>query len=142
MLLAISIINAFILAFLSGIHFYWASGGQWGLAGVLPTDKKGKQMLNPKTIDSIIVATGLLGFTIYLLIYTELIDFYLPSWIFDYGIWFIIAIFLLRTIGDFRYIGFFKKVKGTDFARKDTIYYSPLCLWLGLSSLVLKWASC
>jgi len=35
-----------------------------------------------------------------------------------------------RAIGDFRYVGLFKKVRGSPFARMDTRFYSPLCLLL------------
>ena len=38
----------------------------------------------------------------------------------------------IRAIGDFRYVGFFKSVKGTPFAQFDTIVYSPLCLLLSV----------
>ncbi len=43
------------------------------------------------------------------------------------------AVFLLRAMGDFRYVGFFKKVTHTAFARQDTRLFSPLCLWLGFA---------
>ncbi len=32
----------------------------------------------------------------------------------------------------FRYVGFFKRVRGTRFAEMDTRYYSPLCLTLSV----------
>ncbi len=35
-----------------------------------------------------------------------------------------------RAVGEFRYVGFFKRVRGTRFARLDTLVYSPLCLLL------------
>jgi hypothetical protein len=35
-----------------------------------------------------------------------------------------------RAVGEFRYVGFFKRVRGTRFARMDTLVYSPLCLLL------------
>jgi Protein of unknown function (DUF3995) len=37
---------------------------------------------------------------------------------------------LARAIGEFKYVGFFKRVRGTRFARLDTLLYSPLCLML------------
>jgi catechol 2,3-dioxygenase-like lactoylglutathione lyase family enzyme len=44
-------------------------------------------------------------------------------------------VFLLRAVGDFRLVGFFKRVRGTPFARWDTRLFSPLCVALGLASL-------
>jgi hypothetical protein len=40
----------------------------------------------------------------------------------------------VRAVGDFRYVGFFKRVRDTRFALLDTFFYSPLCL--GLSACV------
>jgi|SRR5262249_18894718 len=37
-----------------------------------------------------------------------------------------------RAIGEFRYVGFFKRVRGSEFARLDTVLYSPLCLLLAV----------
>jgi hypothetical protein len=39
---------------------------------------------------------------------------------------------LARAMGDFNYVGFFKRVRGTRFARMDTLLYSPLCLALAV----------
>ncbi len=46
-------------------------------------------------------------------------------------------VFVARAIGDFRLVGFFKTVKGTQFAYWDTLLYSPLCLALGVCALWL-----
>lgn len=37
---------------------------------------------------------------------------------------------LARAVGEFRYVGFFKRVRGSRFAKLDTLVYSPLCLLL------------
>lgn len=37
-----------------------------------------------------------------------------------------------RAIGEFKYVGFFKRVRGSKFATLDTFFYSPLCLLLSL----------
>jgi hypothetical protein len=46
-------------------------------------------------------------------------------------------VLIIRAIGDFKYVGFFKRIKNTPFARYDTQYYAPLCLYLGLSTLLI-----
>ncbi len=38
----------------------------------------------------------------------------------------------IRAVGDFRLVGFFKRIKGSSFARMDSWVYSPLCVALGL----------
>jgi uncharacterized membrane protein SpoIIM required for sporulation len=46
--------------------------------------------------------------------------------------WLIAAVFALRAIGDFRYVGFFKRIRDTRFARLDTLAYWPLCAVLAV----------
>ncbi|WP_205190355.1 DUF3995 domain-containing protein, partial [Burkholderia sp. LMG 13014] len=48
-------------------------------------------------------------------------------------------IFAVRAVGDFRYVGFFKRIRGSRFARMDTLYYSPLCAALSLSIASMFW---
>lgn len=48
------------------------------------------------------------------------------------------AIFTARAIGDFRLVGFFKRIKGTDFARWDDYLFSPLSALIGSSFLYLS----
>jgi len=52
----------------------------------------------------------------------------------EIAVWLIAAVFALRAIGDFRYVGFFKRIRDTRFARLDTLAYSPLCAVLGVLS--------
>jgi hypothetical protein len=37
-------------------------------------------------------------------------------------------------VGELRYVGFFKRVRNTSFARMDTLLYSPLSLCLGVGT--------
>lgn len=46
---------------------------------------------------------------------------------------------LARAVGDFRYVGFFKRVRGTRFARLDTLVYSPMCGLLALAVAAVAW---
>lgn len=62
----------------------------------------------------------------------------LPGWVLGTAGWLIAIIFLLRAMGDFNYVGFFKKVRETDFAINDSKYYSPLCLGLGLLGIAIE----
>ncbi len=49
------------------------------------------------------------------------------------------AVLLLRAVGDRRYVGAFKRVRGTRFARWDTWVYSPLCAVLALVGALGSW---
>lgn len=136
MILGFIYLNILIFAALSALHVYWAVGGQWALAASIPSTSTGEKLFNPGRVGTWIVALGLLAFA--LLTYLHLNNFY-PA-IAPYlnqltlGIAFI---FLMRTVGDFKYIGLFKKVKGTPFAKQDTKIYIPLCFYLAMSCLLI-----
>lgn len=123
---------------LSGIHLNWAIGGTFGFAAALPTKESGERVLNPKKIDSTIVGSGLMAFSFFYLLKSGLIDLNQPDWILSYGGWIIPAIFILRAIGDFNYVGFFKKIKNTDFGKLDTRFFSPLCLAIAIIGIVIQ----
>ena len=139
MSLILAILLFLIFLFLSSLHFYWALGGKWGYGAVLPTkhDKTDQKALNPGIIATLIVAFGLLAFGLLPLIITGTIPFELPHWLDKSGLWIIAGIFGIRAIGEFRYVGFFKKYKNTKFGRNDTKYYSPLCLLISLTAFAL-----
>jgi len=51
---------------------------------------------------------------------------------------FISVIFFFRAIGDFKYTGFTKNYKESDYAELDTYIFSPLCLILSMSALMVS----
>ena len=135
----IAIILFLIFLYISSIHFYWAFGGQWGSDAVLPTRADNNtKVLNPSILPTLIVAFGLLGFGLFILVMSGLISYNIPQWLNNYGLWIIVSIFTLRAIGDFNYVGFFKKIKHTKFGKNDTKYFSPLCLTIGVLTIILE----
>jgi len=137
MKLLLSLILIIIFFGLSLIHFYWASGGQFGFDNVLPTNEQGIPMLNPTTIDSILVGIILLLFGLFYLLSLNSLKRKFLILVKNIGLWVIPIIFVLRALGDFKYIGFFKQIKSTEFAYLDTIFYSPLCLTIAIIGFVL-----
>src|SRR3989338_3112836 len=116
----IALLLFLIFLFISSIHFYWAFGGKWGGDSVLPTkDDNNTKVLNPSVLPTLIVAFGLLGFGLFILVMSGLIPFNIPEWLFNYG-------------------GFFKKIKQTKFGKNDTNYFSPLCLVIGILTIILE----
>lgn len=134
MALSFAIFNALILGLTSGIHFYWALGGKGGFELALPRNAQQQKMLNPGPFDCVFIGLGLLIFSLFHLWSVGLLSLELPSWLLPGGLWVVSGIFFLRTIGDFRYVGFSKRIRGTDFSRLDDLYYSPLCLLVSLAS--------
>ncbi|MEM7735266.1 MAG: DUF3995 domain-containing protein [Deinococcota bacterium] len=131
------IVSAFVLAsilcVLSGLHVYWAFGGRWGSNAVIPTQVDSEQTLfTPPPIATLVVAAALAVAALLSLAQVQLINLGLPAWSLRTAMWGLSAIFLLRTVGDFRYVGMFKRVRGTRFARMDNLLYSPLCLLLSI----------
>lgn len=135
----IALINAAIFALLGLLHLYWAVGGQWALSAAIPATEQEVPVFLPSPLACVVVVLGLFGFSAYYVSLWQPLLTFLPPFFQHWVIWGIAAIFGLRAIGDFRYVGFFKKNKDTLFARMDTRYYSPLCAWLSLSSLYFAW---
>lgn len=138
-IIAILLITIFL--FLSGLHVYWGFGGQWGNGAVIPTKNENVKVMMPGIVPTFIVALGLLGFGLVVSMNVVELDFKLPVWldvVNKYGLWLIASIFILRAIGEFNYVGFFKKYKQTKFGQNDTKYYSPLCLTIGVLTLILE----
>lgn len=138
MISTISLILSFTFLLLGLIHLYWSIGGQWGFDNSLPTNVDGERVLNPKKTDSAIVGLGLLFFSAFYLIKIDVIQLDLPNWAAVSAGWFISSIFLLRSVGDFKYVGFTKKVKSTEFGKADAKFYSPLCLFIGILGITIE----
>ncbi|MET0624047.1 MAG: DUF3995 domain-containing protein [Pyrinomonadaceae bacterium] len=138
MIRILGIVLAGIFALLSFIHLYWAGGGRLGRGVAVPT-AGGARLLNPSPLGTILVAAALLAAALVVLGRIKFWGASVPGWIFYVGTWVIAVLFLLRTIGDFRYVGFFKSVSGTDFARWDTILFSPLCLFIAVAAFLISY---
>ncbi len=131
------IINTIILVFISLLHFYWAVGGKYGSVAVLPSKPNGQLLFKPGVLSTLAVAFGLLFFALITLGNLSVFDPWIELKYVHSGTWIIGFVFIIRAIGDFRFIGFFKSIKGTDFARNDTRIYSPLSLMMGVISLLI-----
>ncbi len=138
MKILVAIILSLIFLLLAGLHIYWGFGGKSGTAAAIPTTENNKPVIAPGPIACFAVGIALCGFAVLVLTKAGIILFALPGWILNYGLWVIAVIFLLRAIGEFKYIGFFKKVKATRFGEMDSKYYSPLCLVIGGLCVILE----
>lgn len=137
MIITLSKILALVFCSLACIHFYWAAGGLWGFSSALPTNELGVRVLNPTPFQSLIVGIGLLAFGLFYLSLTNILSLAFPSMLNTVLYWFIPTVFLLRALGDFNYVGFFKTVKTTEFANMDYWVYSPLCLAIAVMGFVI-----
>jgi hypothetical protein len=134
----LGILLAVILAILGFFHLYWAAGGRFGIGTTIPTNA-GESLFKPSAFATILVAAALFAAMLVVLGRLEIWGAFVPSWIFYSGTWVISLLFLLRAIGDFRYVGFFKSITETSFARWDTILFSPLCLFIGIVAFLISY---
>ncbi|WP_281612641.1 DUF3995 domain-containing protein [Flammeovirga sp. SubArs3] len=134
----ISICLSFIFITLGAIHFYWLLGGTWGISKVIPTKREGAEVVAIPRLATLIVAAILITFGLFYLHSTGIILLPLPSFMVQFSLWIIPVLFIVRAIGDFKYVGFFKKINDTNFAKADTKLFSPLCLGIGILGIILK----
>jgi len=133
----LTIITMALLIAIALVHFYWAFGGTIGISVAIPT-KNGKALFQPKKWATFGVGIVMLGFA--WIAYSLCFSVASFLWVHVFG-WVISVIFIVRAIGDFHVVGFFKKVQDTMFARYDTTYYSPLTLFLGVVFSLLSYSA-
>lgn len=98
---------------------------------------KWEESFYPSRFGTFIVAVGLFLFAVLNMVFDGLVQVPIaPSYV-VYGMWTIAVIFLLRFIGDFKYVGISKRFRKSVFAKKDTYFFSPLCLFLFVSHILL-----
>lgn len=132
MKILIAIVVCSILSLIALVHVYWAFGGKRWLDVVAPKipTKQNEAAFHPGMVATLVVAFGLGLFAMSIVQVMAWVDISERLIYVAYGA---AVIFLLRAIGEFKYLGFFKRIKDSGFAKMDTILYSPLCLFLSLS---------
>ncbi len=120
---------AVVLGALAGLHFFWASGGRWGASAAVP-EINGKAAFTPTPLATAVVGLLLLGAAGVALTAAGLHVLPLPLGVVRAGVGLLAAVFFLRVVGDFRYVGLFKRHRGTRFAQMDNRLYMPLCFGL------------
>lgn len=128
-----------VLFLVGCVHLYWLFGGRGGFAIAVPTRNDTKQpFFRPRRFEIAAVTLIFWAAAVLLLMYAEIIPAIGPSWLPMFTGWSLAVVFLLRAIGEFRALGFFKSIRNTPFARMDTLIYSPLCLILcGLTTWMM-----
>lgn len=131
-----------ILALAAAFHFYWGLGGRTGSGVSLPHREDGSAVVVKNSAAGAIVV-GLALVAVALLVLALISAFPVPvprSWL-RIGAALLAIIFVARAVSWSRYVGMFKRVRHTRFARYDTWLYNPLCLLLGAGLFYLALAS-
>jgi hypothetical protein len=122
---------------LAAIHVYWAAGGLRGAADAIPETTGGVPLFRPGPGLTLVV-TGLLALAgATLLCCVGMAPTFFPRVLGRCGTWGVALALVARAIGDFNYVGFFKRRRATRFARFDSLLYSPLALALGIGAAVV-----
>ncbi|MBK6426747.1 MAG: DUF3995 domain-containing protein [Blastocatellia bacterium] len=135
---AIGLVVAAVMAALSGLHVVWAFGGVTGKSAVIPS-RNGVPVMRPGRVSTIAVAVGLAIAAFVALAAAAVVPWPIPAIPATIGCLVIAVLFAARAIGEFRYVGFFKRVRGTEFAWWDTRVYSPLCIAIS-AGYALLWS--
>lgn len=125
----IATILAVSFAGLAALHLYWVLGGTFGMSAALP-EVDGIPVFTPSKVATVAVAFVLAGFALVALV----LGFGSTSGIASYAEYCGLAVggvLVLRAVGEFRYVGFFNRVKGSKFAAYDSWVFSPFCLLAG-----------
>ena len=131
---------ALVFGLLGALHLAWAGGFRGGSVAVLPT-RDGETVLQPGPGSALVVAALLVAAALIVLQRAGLIGVLVPPRLAGVGCWTVAAVMVARAVGDFRYVGFFKAVTDSPFARMDTRWYSPVALTLGVGSGLVAWFS-
>ena len=125
-----------IFSLLGLVHIYWALGGTFAKS-VSVHEENGRPAFTPSALATVVVAFCFFGSALlvaalvdWLVVPVSKILLIVPG----FGL---VAVFLIRSIGDFKHIGFFKRVHDTRFAKYDTFLYSPLCLFISAATLLV-----
>jgi len=132
MVTVIARIVASAVAALGLLHVYWALGGRTGKSAAVP-EINGEPAFVPSKVQTLAVAVALLFAATVVAVAGGLFKVGGFAGVFRILAFGLSATFVARAVGDFRLVGFFKRTRGTQFARLDTIVFTPACLALGLA---------
>ena len=134
----VALLITITLSGLGLVHIYWALGSHVGARASIP-EIQGHPAFLPSKLATLVVAMALLAAAFLVAVSGHLVApafapiARLPTVVLS-------VVFLARAVGDFRLVGFFKRIRDSRFARLDTIAYSPLCLILALATFYVAYA--
>jgi hypothetical protein len=130
-----------VIGFAAAFHLYWALGGKTGLAVSLPQNDDGQPVLGHLIgwwrAGALAVSVALALLALLILALRGWIELPLALTMQRLAVAAVGIVFCLRVLVPSRYVGFFKTIRHTRWAKYDTRFYSPLFLILGLSLLAL-----
>ncbi|MBA2961512.1 MULTISPECIES: DUF3995 domain-containing protein [Ramlibacter] len=135
---ALAVVVCAVFLLLAAWHVRMAFAGHGGESGAVPS-VDGKPLFAPSPRATLAVGCALLAFAALVASTAGLLPPVLPPALLAWLSGGLALGLLARAIGEFRYVGFFKRVRGSRFARLDTWVYSPLCLLLAIGVALVAW---
>jgi hypothetical protein len=120
-------------------HVRMAFGSMSGESAAVPS-VDGKPLFVPSRASTLLVALALLIFAGLVAATSGLVQLGVSARVLSWLCYALALGLLARAVGEFRYVGFFKRERGSRFARLDTLVYSPLCLFLGVGVAAVAFA--
>ena len=117
-------------------HFYMAVRSHPGFAAAVP-GVDGKPLFMPTKKMTIAVGVALLLFTLLVAATAGLLLPGVPEMLLTWLCYALALALFARAIGDFKYVGFFKRVRDSRFAGLDTLLCLPLCLLLAVDVVAI-----
>jgi hypothetical protein len=132
----LSIVVCLTFVLLAMWHVRMAFGSMTGESAAVPS-VDGKPLFVPSRASTLVVACVLFAFALLVAGAARLIALGVPTQWLSWACYLLAFGLLARAVGEFKYVGFFKRVRGSPFARLDTLVYSPLCLLLAIGIAVV-----
>jgi len=130
-----------IIAFAAAFHFRWAFGGRRGFEISLPQRPDGqpvlRHLLRLWRPAALLIASGLVLLAGLVAAKALQLTHGIDPRLLELSLLATGAAFIARAVVPNRYVGFFKRLRSTRWARYDTWLYSPLFLTLGLLLVVI-----
>src|SRR4051812_22317630 len=130
-----------VLAAIGALHIYWALGRTAGMVkagNALIPEVGGQPTFTPGPGLTLAVAVCLeIAAALVALQGKLFVIGGLPSALTRVGALGVAVVLAARGVGDFRLVGLFKRVRGTRFARLDSLVYTPLCFALAAGIVIV-----
>ena len=126
---ALALSGSLIFTILGLWHLYWALGGSFAKNVAIPEVNDHPAFI-PSATATAVVGIMLLSCALLIAATSGLIHIAISSRILSWFCFALAIALLARAIGEFRLVGFFKRVRNSSFAQLDNFIYSPLCLLL------------
>jgi hypothetical protein len=133
---AVAAVVTGIFILLAFWHVCMAMGAMSGVSGAVPS-VDGKPLFVPSRRSTLAVAAVLSAFALLVAAAANLVETGLPPRLLVWSCYALALGLLARAIGEFKYVGFFKRVRGSRFAVMDSLVYSPLSLALAVGVAVV-----